>query len=201
METNIVQSKRSRNVELKKVIKKNSRGLGEVVSTLILLVVAVLLTTVVAYYATNVTMTRTEMEEVRLTDDHVWVNSSGAVGAFKLQNLGGRDLLIDKFSVRGVDSEWPDIYYYRVPSGTVIEGSLNITSYVSLTGSSVLIDSRNYTQADADIPLISGGELLVYVRGPDNIQQDDIGTTVSISVTTNNAQYINECNVESATDQ
>ena len=201
METNIVQSKRSRNVELKKVIKKNSRGLGEVVSTLILLVVAVLLTTVVAYYATNVTMTRTEMEEVRLTDDHVWVNSSGAVGAFKLQNLGGRDLLIDKFSVRGVDSAWPDIYYYRVPSGTVIEGNLNITSYVSLTGSSVLIDSRNYTQADADIPLISGGELLVYVRGPDNIQQDDIGTTVSISVTTNNAQYINECNVESATDQ
>jgi hypothetical protein len=201
METNIVQSKRSRNVELKKVIKKNSRGLGEVVSTLILLVVAVLLTTVVAYYATNVTMTRTEMEEVRLTDDHVWVNSSGAVGAFKLQNLGGRDLLIDKFSVRGVDSEWPDIYYYRVPSGTVIEGSLNITSYASLTGPSVLIDGRTYTQADADIPLISGGELLVYVKGPDNIQQDDIGTTVSISVTTNNAQYINECNVESATDQ
>jgi hypothetical protein len=201
MEINIVQSKRSRNVELKKVIKKNSRGLGEVVSTLILLVVAVLLTTVVAYYATNVTMTRTEMEEVRLTDDHVWVNSSGAVGAFKLQNLGGRDLLIDKFSVRGVDSEWPDIYYYRVPSGTVIEGSLNITSYASLTGSSVLIDGKNYTQADADIPLISGGELLIYVKGPDNIQQDDIGTTVSISVTTNNAQYINECNVESATDQ
>lgn len=197
----MVQPKRSRNVELKKVITKKSRGLGEVVSTLILLVVAVLLTTVVAYYATNVTMTRTEMEEVRLTDDHIWVNSSGAVGAFKLQNLGGRDLLIDKFSVRGVDSAWPDIYYYRVPSGTVIEGSLNITSYASLTGSSVLIDSKNYTQADADIPLISGGELLVYVKSPDNIQQDDIGTTVSISVTTNNAQYINECNVESATDQ
>jgi len=39
------------------------------------------------------------------------------------------------------------------------------------------------------------------VKSPDNIQQDDIGTTVSISVTTNNAQYINECNVESATDQ
>jgi hypothetical protein len=201
MEINMVQPKRSRNVELKKVIKKKSRGLGEVVSTLILLVVAVLLTTVVAYYATNVTMTRTEMEEVRLTDDHIWVNSSGAVGAFKLQNLGGRDLLIDKFSVRGVDSEWPDIYYYRVPSGTVIEGSLNITGYASLTGSSVLIDSKNYTQADTDIPLISGGELLVYVKSPDNIQQDDIGTTVSISVTTNNAQYINECNVESATDQ
>ncbi len=186
---------------MKKIIKKNSRGLGEVVSTLILLVVAVLLTTVVAYYATNVTMTRTEMEEVRLTDTHIWVNSSGAVGAVKLHNLGGRDLLIDKFSVRGVVSAWSDIYYYRVPSGTVVEGSMNITSYASLTGSVVLIDGLNYTLATDDLPLISGGELLVYLKGPDNIQQDDIGTTVSVSVTTNNAQYINECNVESSTDQ
>lgn len=197
----MVHRKRSRNEELRKVIKEKSRGLGEVVSVLILLVVAVLLTTVVSYYATNVTMTRTTMEEVRVTHDHVWVNSSGAVAAFKLQNLGGRDILIDKFSVRGVESAWSDIYYFRVPSGVVIEADLNITGYASLTGSSVIIDGRNYTQADADIPLISGGELLVYVRSPDNIQQDDIGTAVSITVNTNNAQYINECNVESATDQ
>ena len=197
----MVHRKRSRNEELRKVLKEKSRGLGEVVSVLILLVVAVLLTTVVSYYATNVTMTRTSMEEVRITHDHVWVNSSGAVAAFKLQNLGGRDILIDKFSVRGVESVWSDIYYYRVPSGTVIEADLNITGYASLTGSSVIIDGKNYTQADADLPLISGGELLVYVRSPDNIQQDDIGTAVSITVNTNNAQYINECNVESATDQ
>lgn len=181
--------------------KRKDRGLSQVVSTLILLVVAVLLTAVVTYYATNVTMTRTSMEEVRICHDHVWVNSSGAVGAFKLQNLGGRDILIDKFSVRGVDSDWSDIYVYRVPTGTAINADLNITSYGSLTGTIVLIDGRNYTQADADIPLISGGELLCYVKGPDNIQLDDIGTTVCISVTTNNAQYINECNVESATSQ
>jgi flagellin-like protein len=186
---------------LRKVINKKDRGLSEVVSTLILLVVAVILATVVSYYATNVAMTRTIMEDVRLTDSHVWVNSSGAVAAFKLQNLGGRDILIDKFSVRGVDSEWSDIYYYRVPSGVVIEGNLNITGYDMLTGTSVLIDNKNYTQADADIPLMSGGELLIYVKGPDNIQQDDIGTTVCISVSTSNAKYINECNVESATEQ
>ena len=186
---------------MEKIIKRTNRGLGEVVSTLILLVVAVLLTTVVAYYATNVTMTRTEMEEVRLTDNSIWVNSSGAVGAVKLHNLGGRDLLIDKFSVRGVVSAWSDIYYYRVPSGTVIGCNLNITSHASLTGTFVIIDGKNYTRANEDIPLISGGEILVYLKDPDNIQQDDIGTTVSVSVTTNNAQYINECNVESATDQ
>jgi len=52
-----------------------------------------------------------------------------------------------------------------------------------------------------DIPLISSGVLLIYIKSPDNIQVDDIGTTVSINVFTNNAQYITETNVESATSQ
>jgi len=56
---------------------RNGRGLSQVVTTLILLVVAVLLTGVVTYYATNVTMTRTQQEEVRVTWQHIWVNGTG----------------------------------------------------------------------------------------------------------------------------
>ena len=190
-----------RNVELTTRTTNRNRGLSEVVSTLILLVVAVLLAAVVAYYATNVTMTRTSQEEVRLSKQHVWVNSSGAVAAVKVQNLGGRDILIDKLSVRSIDADWDQIYYYRVPSGSSVNEDQNLTSYASLTGAVVLIDGRNYTQATSDLPLISGGELLVYVKGPQNIQMDDIGTTVSMSVTTNNAQYITEVNVKSASSQ
>jgi hypothetical protein len=182
-------------------INTGNRGLSQVVSTLILLVVAVLLAVVVAYYATNVTMTRTTMEDIRLSHTHVWVNYTGAVAGFKLQNLGGRDILIDKFSVRSVDCGWNQSYVYRVPSGIVVTGDLNITSYASISGSVFLKDGRNYTRAVSDIPLMSGGELLVYVKGPSNISVDDIGTTVSVSITTNNAEYITECNVESATEQ
>jgi len=176
------------------------RGLSEVVSTLILLVVAVLLAGVVAYYATNVTMTRTATEDIQFAKAHVWVNSTGAIAAFKLQNLGGKDILIDKFSVRGVASPWADIYVFRVPTGTAIDGDMNITSYSGLVDG-VTIDGNMYNQSSADIPLISGGELLVYIVDPDNIQLDDIGTSVSMSVSTNNAQYITEVNVESATTQ
>lgn len=176
------------------------RGLSEVVSTLILLVVAVLLAGVVAYYATNVTMTRTATEDIQFAKAHVWVNSTGAIAAFKLQNLGGKDILIDKFSVRGVASPWADIYVFRIPTGTAIDGDMNITSYSGLVDG-VTIDGNMYNQSSADIPLISGGELLVYIVDPDNIQLDDIGTSVSMSVSTNNAQYITEVNVESATTQ
>jgi len=184
-----------------KVIHRKNRGLSEVVTTLILLVVGVLLASVVTYYATNITMTRTQMEEVRFSKEHVWVNETGAVAGFKLQNLGGRDILMDKFSVRSVESHWSNIYIYRVPSGSEIFGDVNVTSYARLTGASVMIDGHNYTRAVSDVPLVSGGEVIVYVKGPENISLDDLGTTVSISCTTNNAEYITECNVESATEQ
>ena len=177
------------------------KGLSEVVSTLILLVVAVLLAGVVAYYATNITVTRTATEEVSFSKSHIWVNSSGAIAAFKLQNLGGRDILIDKFTVRGVASDWIDMFIYRVPSGTVVTDDMVIIAYADFAPAGFTVGSDLYINGTADIPLISGGELLVYIKDPDNIQLDDIGTTVSMSVHTANAQYITEVNVESATTQ
>ncbi len=176
-------------------------GLGEVVSTLILLVVAVLLVGVVTYYATSITFTRTATEEVSFSKSHIWVNSSGAIAAFKLQNLGGRDILIDKFTVRGVASDWIDMFIYRVPSGTVVTDDMVIIAYADFAPAGFTVGSDLYINGTADIPLISGGELLVYIKDPDNIQLDDIGTTVSLAVYTANAQYITEVNVESATTQ
>ncbi len=174
------------------------RALSEVVSTLILLVVAVLLAAVATYYATNITMTRTQNEEVSFSKAHIWVNSTGAVGAFKLQNLGGKDILIDKIAVRGVEETWADVFIYRVASGSSVDEDLNVTSYANLAGTPT-IDGRVYAAASADLPLPSGAELLVYIAGPDNVQLDDIGTAISISVYTNNANFITEVNVESAT--
>ena len=173
--------------------------MAQVVTTLILLVVSILISGIAVYYSVNIISTRIQTEEVRLSKQHVWVNSTGAVGALKVQNLGGRDILIDKIEVRGVEAAWSNVYYYRVPSGTTIAGDLNVTSYSNLSGASVTIDGKAYTQASSDMPLISGGELLVYVKGPGNVDVNDIGTTVSFSVFTGLSQYITECNVESAT--
>ena len=123
------------------------------------------------------------------------------MAAFKIQNLGGKDILIDKLTTRGVESAWSNVWFYRVPSGSSITGDMNVTSSALLDSASETIDGNSYTQASADIPLVSSGVLLVYIKSPDNIQVDDIGTTVSMSVFSNNAQYITECNVESATSQ
>jgi hypothetical protein len=173
------------------------RALSQVITTLILLVVSVLLSGVVIYYSVSIISTRVQTEDVRLGKRHVWVNSTGAVGALKIRNLGGRDILIDNLEVRGVESAWSNVYYYRVPSGTIISEDLPATSYDNLVGASVIIDGKNYTQASSDVPLISGRELFVYIKGPGNIAIDDIGTTVMFSVFTGLSHYTAECNVES----
>ena len=180
---------------------RGKKGLSQVVTTLILLVVAVLLAAVVTYYATNVTMVRTEQEELQLSKAHVWVNETGAVAGFKIQNLGGRDILIDRFTVRGVEEDWSDVWFYRIPTDTSISGDINVTNPADLDADPETIDGNEYERATDDIPLISGAELLVYILSPDNVQLDDLGTTIAISVFTNNAQYITEVNVESATAQ
>jgi hypothetical protein len=183
------------------VIIREKNGLSQAISTLIMLVLTILIALIVTYYTTNVTTSRTQVEDVTFSKVHIWVNSTGAVAGLKLKNLGGRDILIDKFTVRGVEEPWSDVYYYRVPSGTSINGDINVTSYSNLSGASVTIDSKVFNQSTADIPLISGGELLVYLKGPDNVMMADLGKDVGITVFTNNAQYITDCNVESATTQ
>ena len=182
---------------------RDKRGLSQVVTTLIILVVSVLLAGVVTYYATNITMTRTEQEDVSISKQHIWVNSTGSLAAFMLQNLGGKDILIDKIEIRGVEADWSTVFFERIPSGSSFTDDFSVQNPTLFNGSStsVPVGSYTYDQASEDIPVQSGGVLLFYIYSPDNISVDDIGKTVSITVYTMNGQYIVECNVESATTQ
>jgi hypothetical protein len=156
----------------------------------------VLLAGIVTYYATNITMTRTEQEDVDISKAHIWVNGTTQVCAFMVQNLGGKDILVDKIAVRGVDSGWSDVYFERPSSAP--SGDLNVTRESLITGASFSHDGETYDQASTDIPVASSGVALFYIKNPDNIDLDDIGTTVSITVFTVNGQYIEEVNCESA---
>jgi len=180
---------------------RRERGLSNILTTLILLIIAVLLAFVVTYYSTNAVFIRSETEEIHFRNEHIWVNSTGAVAAFKLQAFGGKDVLIDEIRVRGVEQSWTDVYCYRVPSSTSITGDMNVTSYARFSGASVTIDGRVYDQATDDIPLCSGSELLVYIKDPDNVKVGNEGKKATISIVTNNAKYTTELNVDTATRQ
>ena len=178
-------------------IRRNRLALSTVVTTLIILVVSVLLAGVVSYFAINVTSTRVQEESVHLSKQHVWHDgSSVSQAAFMLINTGGRDLVIDKISVRGQESAWTSVWYNATTAS--ISDDLTFNSTLSGTTGDILVGSTNYTftQASDDITVRSGYTILVYIDSPDSISVNDIGLTVGMTVHTSQAMYYKETNVQ-----
>jgi len=180
-----------------KSLLKSKRGLSTVVTTLIILVVSVLLATVVTYYAINITTTRLESEDLKITKVHIWTNSSEAQAAFVLTNVGGRDVLLDKITVRDQSSAWSTVYYWEAT--VTVSGDLNFTT-AALNASTASIDvegsSRTFDQASDDIAVSSGSTMVIYIDSPDSITVSDIGVTTRITIHSANAMYSKETNVE-----
>ena len=180
----------------------NEKALSTVVTTLIILVVSVLLAGVVTMYAINITSTRTQQEDLRISKQKVWVYSSGdadAYAAFVIDNVGGRDVILDKIQVRGVESSWTNVYYLRLSS--TFTTTLNAPSATGHSWTNFAYTGTtqgNFTAASSDLALASGDTMVIYVKNPDSIALSDIGTTVGITVFTENSQYYVECNVETA---
>ena len=175
---------------------KNRIALSTVVTTLIILVVSVLLATVVTFYAINVTTTRVEEESLQVTKLHIWHNGTTfAEAAFLILNTGGRDVVLDKITVRGQECSWSSVYYNKT-TNTI---STDLT-YVTPNANGTLLGkswgSYSLTQASDDLILKSGYTMIVFITDPDHISVSDIGVTVGVNVFTANAQYYKEANVQ-----
>ena len=184
---------------------RNRLALSTVVTTLIILVVSVLLAGVVTYFAINVTSTRVQEESLHITKHHVWHNgSSRALASLMIINTGGRDVVIDKLSVRGQECDWNSsttnkfVTYCRTTDS--ISADLSYVSNFTRdgTGTNVTLGSTDYTftVATDDLILKSGYTMLIYIENPDSISINDIGLTVSIEIFTAQAMYYREANVE-----
>jgi hypothetical protein len=181
-----------------KSLLKSKRGLSTVVTTLIILVVSVLLATVVTFYAINVTTTRVEEESIQVTKLHTWHNGTTfAETAFLIINTGGRDLVMDKITVRGQECVWTTVYYNKTQD--TINADLPFNSTLA-DGGSITIGTTPYTftQASDDLILKSGWTMVVYIANPDHVSVNDIGVTIGIMVFTANAQYYKESNVQAS---
>ena len=177
-------------------IRRNRLALSTVVTTLIILVVSVLLAGVVSYFAINVTSTRVQEESVHVTKQHVWHDGNAtSQAAFMLINTGGRDLVIDKISVRGQESAWTTVFYEVTTDS--ISDDLEYNATLS-DGGNITIGETEYTfdQAADDITVRSGYTIIVYVDSPDSISVNDIGLTVGMTVHTSQAMYYKETNVQ-----
>jgi len=183
-------------------------ALSTVVTTLIILVVSVLLAGVVTYFAINVTSTRVQEESLALTKQHIWYNSTSGVSqaAIMIINTGGRDIVIDKLTVRGQETTWSgasqNISY--VVTDTSISSDLKFVEKVDAYDLNSDLDLAASTLdplafASTDLTLQSGKTIIIYICSPDSITINDIGLTAAITVFTSQAMYYKETNVQAIT--
>lgn len=188
---------------------RRRRGLTNVVTTLILLTFAVLLAVTATAYTNGVTraqMNSAGQERIRFYKTHVWVEALAngtdwGVVAFKLHNLGGKSISVVLIDVRSWEMDWSRVYFHTInetSEGSLLYSDLDYFSWASLNGSSVTIDGYNYTQATGSVYVKSGERVIVYIKAPEFIYKDNIGTPVSIAVGTSNANFFTECVAESA---
>jgi len=168
-----------------KNILRNRLALSTVVTTLIILVVSVLLAGVVTYFAINVTSTRVQEESLSLTYQHVWVAADGtSVGTIMITNTGGRDVVINKITVRGQPSAWGNVY-------------LNASAITSdLTYANTTDGTFSATAESGSVVLPASAAIAMMVNSPDSIGLNDIGLTVVFTVFTSQAMYYKETNVQ-----
>jgi hypothetical protein len=183
-----------------KKLGRNRKALSAPVTTMILLVVPVMLTGGTVMYAYQIISNETQLEILRLYNQHIWIYGNGtSFAAIVIDNAGGRDALIDKIEVRGVESPWTTVHYLKTSSP--IPATLNCPNATNHSWAAFQYTENvtaAFAVANADIPLASGNTLIIFMKNPDNITPADIGKTVCITVFTMNAHCYLECNVQSA---
>jgi len=179
-----------------KNILRNRLALSTVVTTLIILVVSVLLAGVVTYFAINVTSTRVQDESLSLSKQHVWVTSDNeAQAAIMITNTGGRDVVLDKITVRGQECDYATQVYYAIAAdGDDLTADLVYVD--SLAADSDLGLTATATAATGDLVLTAGSTMVIYISSPDSVTLNDIGLTVAFTVFTSQAMYYKETNVQ-----
>lgn len=196
-----------------KLLKKRW-ALSTVITTLIILVVSVLLASIVTYFAINVVSTRVQEESLHVTKQHIWQNntatpgtSSYCVGSLMIINTGGRDVVIDRVSVRGQECPWNQTlaagrekFAVYCTTDDPIAGDLNYVPNFNYTGGinyyTIGSTQFNFTVANNDLILKSGYTLLLYVINPDSVSVNDVGLTIGITLHTAQAMYYRETNIQ-----
>ena len=183
---------------------RNHHALSQVITTLIILVVAILLASVLVYFAVNVVSTNVQQEDLSATNAHIWVNADDqAEGAIMVSNIGGRDVVINQIEVRGVPCSWDSVFYlYANTTDVGLTERLPYLTYPvdaeAVTSNGTQLFANHLVATSGQLILPSGGVMVIYINSPQSVSINDIGTTIGITVFTAQAMYQQETNVQAA---
>src|SRR5881296_2238420 len=165
------------------------RGIGNVITTLIILIASVVLGAGVIFFGGSMFTTNTQSEQVKTTNINSWVNTNNATTAFAVQNVGSKAVTVTDIKLRGIAVPVASWYYCKACASGA-QGATNVQTPlpVDFSPTSVTIGGTAYTTAGGtmftgqQVSLSQGEAAIVYLRNAGNIQPIDAGNTYAMQV-------------------
>jgi hypothetical protein len=163
------------------------RGLGSVITTLIILIASVVLAAGVIFFGGSLFQTNTENEAVQVSNAHIWVSSNGSssVAGFVIQNTGGKTVSVQKITIRGQSVPISAWYFNNSASIATAANIQRELSYDDTLGTIEVTGGgapEQFTLATGPISLQQGQAMIMYLANPAGIKAIDSGLAFTMNI-------------------
>ncbi len=171
------------------------RGIGNVITTLIILIASVVLGAGVIFFGGSMFTTNTQSEQVKTTNINSWVNTNNATTAFAVQNVGSKAVTVTDIKLRGIAVPVANWYYCKGPCATQINVQTPLPYDASPT--SVTLGGVPYAMtSNQQVSLSQGEAAIVYLFNAGNINTIDAGNTYALQIQAGQASSVTQVSVE-----
>jgi hypothetical protein len=173
------------------------RGIGNVITTLIILIASVVLGAGVIFFGGSMFQTNTQSESIKVSNVHAWVSptNSTSVTAFAIQNVGSKPITVNSISMRGLPVPTASWYSCAPTDATNCSAPTNINTeltgdYVPSNGVTLASGATTFTAGS--IGLAQGQATIVYVSEAGNLDAIDAGNTYSLQIQAGQASAVQQ---------
>jgi hypothetical protein len=177
------------------------RGLGDVITTLIILIASVVLAAGVIFFGGSLFQTNTENEAIQVSNTHIWVSPNGtsSVAGFVVQNTGGKVVSVQKITIRGQSVPTSSWWYNNTQTVATAANIQTELKYENDLHDGVDVSStagvEEFTQASGPISLEQGEAMFVYLANPAGITAIDSGLAFTMNIQAGKASAVNSVSV------
>jgi hypothetical protein len=176
------------------------KGIGNVITTLIILIASVVLGAGVIFFGGSMFQTNTQSESIKVSNVNSWVDATGATTAFVVQNTGSKAVTISSISLRGVSVPTAS-WHYNIENATAtnIQTTLPVDHTPAGAGG-VVLDAGAIDMIQGTISLAQGEAAIVYMMGAGDITEIDAGNTYSLQIQAGQAVAVQQVQVITASE-
>jgi hypothetical protein len=178
------------------------RGLGDVITTLIILIASVVLAAGVIFFGGSLFQTNTENEAIQVSNTHIWVSPNGtsSVAGFVVQNTGGKVVSVQKITIRGQSVPTGSWWYNNTQTVATAGNIQTELKYENDLHDGVDVRASTpgpevFTMASGPISLEQGEAMFIYLANPAGITAIDSGLAFTMNIQAGKASAVNSVSV------